>query len=76
MLTECVVPNIAGSYVDLGDFFTHMSVELPLLEGAVVFVVFFVVTIAYFYQLTLSRGVNIRYFTSILVSCWLKGFLL
>ena len=39
-------------------------------------VVFFVVTIAYLYEFTVSRGANIRYFTSILVSCWLKGFLL
>jgi len=35
MLTKCVVSSIAGSYVELG-IFTHMSVQLPLLEGAVV----------------------------------------
>jgi len=35
MLTECVVSSIVGSCVELG-IFTHISVELPLLEGAVV----------------------------------------
>ena len=52
-----------------------MSVELPLLEGAVEFVVFFVVTIAYLCEFTVSCGVNIRHLTSVLVPCWLKGFL-
>jgi hypothetical protein len=51
-----------------------MSVELPLLEGAVEFVVFFVVTIAYLNKFTVSRGANIRYLTSLLVPFWLKGF--
>jgi len=37
-------------------------------------VVFFGVTIAYLYESTVSHGVNIRYLTSILVPCWLKGF--
>jgi len=36
ILTVCVVSGITGSYVELG-IFTHMSVELPLLEGAVVY---------------------------------------
>jgi len=35
MLTECVVSSIIGSYAELG-VFTHMSIELLLLEGAVV----------------------------------------
>ena len=35
VLTECVVSSITGNYVELG-IFTHMSVELPLLEGALV----------------------------------------
>jgi len=34
MLTECVVSSITGSYAKLG-VFTHMSVEFPLLKGAV-----------------------------------------
>jgi len=63
MLTNCMVSSITGSYLELG-IFTHMSAELLL----------FIVTIAYLYELTVSRGVNILYFTSILVLCWLKGF--
>ena len=35
MLTECVVSNIIRSYTELG-IFTHTSVELLLLKGAVV----------------------------------------
>ena len=42
----CVVSSIIGSYIELG-IITRMSVELLLLEGAVEFAVFFVVTIAY-----------------------------
>ena len=52
-----------------------MSVELLLMEGAVGFVVFFVVTIACLCEFTVSRGVNIRYLTSVLVPCWLKDIL-
>ena len=74
MLTGCGDSSITGSYVELG-ISTHMSVELLLLEGAVEFVVFFVVTTAYLCEFTVSRGVNIRYLTSVLVPCWLKGFL-
>jgi len=54
---------------------SYMSVELLLLEGAVEIVVFFVVTIEYLCEFTVSRGINIRYLTSVLVPCWLKGFL-
>jgi len=53
MLTECVVSSITGSYLELG-IFTHMSVELLL----------FVVIIAYLYEFTVSRGVNIYVFFS------------
>ena len=74
MLTKCVVSSITGSYVELG-IITHMSVELLLLEGAVEIVVFFVVTTAYLCECTVLCGVNIRYLTSVLVPCWLKGFL-
>ena len=44
--------------------------------GAVEFVVFFVVAIAYWCEFTVSRCVNIRYLTSIPVPCWLTGFLI
>ena len=63
MLTKCMVSSITGSYLELG-IFTHMSNELLL----------FIVTIAYLYEFTVSSGVNILYFTSILVLFWLKGF--
>jgi hypothetical protein len=36
-------------------------------------VVFFITTIAYLYEFTVSSGINIQYLTSILVLCWLKG---
>ena len=52
-----------------------MSVELLLLEGAVEFVVFFVVTIAYLCEFTVSRGLYIRYLTSVPVPWRLTGFL-
>jgi hypothetical protein len=39
------------------------------------FLVFFVVTIAYLCEFTVSRCVNIRYLTSVPVPCWLRGFL-
>ena len=74
MLTECEVSSITESYVELG-IITHMSVELLLLEGAVEIVVYSVVTIACLWEFTVSCGVNIWYLTSVLVSCWLKGFL-
>ena len=75
MLTVCVVSSTVRSYIELG-IFTHMSVELPLLGGGCCIenVVYFVVTIAYLYEFAVSRGINIRYLTSILVPCWLKGF--
>ena len=53
ILTECVDSSITGSYVELG-IISHTSVELLLLEGAVEFVVFFVVTIAYLCEFTVS----------------------
>jgi len=74
MLTECVVSSIIGSFVQL-DIFTHVCRVAVVGGGCCVEnVVFFIVTIAYFYEFTVSCGVNIRYLTSILVPCWLKGF--
>jgi len=74
MLTECVVSSITGSYVELG-IFTHVCRVAVVGGGCCVeTVVLFVVPIAYLYEFTVSRDANIRYFTSILVPCWLKGF--
>ena len=56
-------------------FYSHVC-RVAVVEGGccVENVVFFVVTIVYLYEFTVSHGVNIQYLTSILVLCGLKGF--
>jgi len=56
-------------------FYSHVC-RVAVVEGGccVENIVFFVVTIAYSCEFTVSHGINVRYFTSILVPCWLKCF--
>ena len=56
-------------------FYSHVC-RVAVVEGdcCVENVDFFAVTIAFLYEFTVLRGINVRYLTIILVPCWLNGF--